>query len=256
MPRGQHGAERARRRRRDERGHPPAWWPAPACWRTTATPTTSTCFPWSRAAPPAPTARPSCSPPTAATPTTRAARSSCRTQTPAQDNHRHLPLPHRGARRRDRDGDDPSPHHRREQRAGREPGQLCHRRRSSRSAATSSATTRTSTARRSAQRWSTSSTVHFSLRVQHGRLVYLCVQRELLRVRQLYLQGNDGRIDGNKSTVSLTVNPVNDAPVANADSFATDEDIAPSGDVLGNDRTSTGDAQRKWCRPRASAPSR
>ena len=48
-------------------------------------------------------------------------------------------------------------------------------------------------------------------------------------------KASDGSLDSNVSTVSLTVNPVNDAPVANADSFATDEDIALSGNVLGND---------------------
>src|SRR5258705_3620734 len=49
---------------------------------------------------------------------------------------------------------------------------------------------------------------------------------------------NDGTTDGNTATVSLTVNPVNDAPVAGNDSYTTNEDttltIAAPG-VLGND---------------------
>jgi VCBS repeat-containing protein len=39
-------------------------------------------------------------------------------------------------------------------------------------------------------------------------------------------KANDGIADSNVATVSLTVNPVNDAPVANAQSVPTDEDIA------------------------------
>ena len=37
------------------------------------------------------------------------------------------------------------------------------------------------------------------------------------------------------ATVQVTITGVNDAPVANPDSFATDEDVALSGNVLGND---------------------
>ena len=49
---------------------------------------------------------------------------------------------------------------------------------------------------------------------------------------------NDGSSDGNVVTVSLTVNPVNDAPVAVADTYTVTEDaaftVAPAG-VLAND---------------------
>ncbi|MGH9921324.1 MAG: tandem-95 repeat protein, partial [Nitrososphaerales archaeon] len=49
---------------------------------------------------------------------------------------------------------------------------------------------------------------------------------------------NDGTLDSNNATVSITVNAINDAPVANNDSYSVDEDnilaIAASG-VLGND---------------------
>ena len=55
---------------------------------------------------------------------------------------------------------------------------------------------------------------------------------------------NDGTTDGAPVTVSLTVNPVNDVPVAVADSFITNEDtalvIAAPG-VLGNDGDVDGD---------------
>jgi large repetitive protein len=55
---------------------------------------------------------------------------------------------------------------------------------------------------------------------------------------------NDGQADSNVATVSLTVNPVNDAPVAVDDSYITDEDttltVAAAG-VLGNDTDADGD---------------
>src|SRR5207245_11499978 len=37
-------------------------------------------------------------------------------------------------------------------------------------------------------------------------------------------KANDGLLDSNMATVALTINPVNDAPLAVNDSFATDED--------------------------------
>jgi hypothetical protein len=57
-------------------------------------------------------------------------------------------------------------------------------------------------------------------------------------------KANDGSVDSNTATVSLTVNAVNDAPVANDDSDSTDEDVpltvvAPG--VLGNDTDTESD---------------
>jgi len=46
---------------------------------------------------------------------------------------------------------------------------------------------------------------------------------------------NDGTIDSEPATVTITVNPINDAPVANDDSAATDEDTAVVVNVLTND---------------------
>ncbi|MGE3160640.1 MAG: Ig-like domain-containing protein, partial [Burkholderiales bacterium] len=46
---------------------------------------------------------------------------------------------------------------------------------------------------------------------------------------------NDGVVDSPAATVSITVDPVNDAPVAQDDSFAVDEDGTLEGLVLGND---------------------
>jgi VCBS repeat-containing protein len=46
---------------------------------------------------------------------------------------------------------------------------------------------------------------------------------------------NDGTANGNIATVTLTVNPVNDAPVAQDDAFVTDEDAPLAGSVLLND---------------------
>ena len=58
-------------------------------------------------------------------------------------------------------------------------------------------------------------------------------------------KANDGTADSNVVTVSLTVTPVNDAPVAVADSYTTNEDTAltvPVTGVLGNDTDLDGDA--------------
>ena len=46
---------------------------------------------------------------------------------------------------------------------------------------------------------------------------------------------NDGLLDSNVATVSVTVEPVNYAPVANDDSVSTDEDTAVTIAVLAND---------------------
>jgi VCBS repeat-containing protein len=56
---------------------------------------------------------------------------------------------------------------------------------------------------------------------------------------------NDGTADSNPATVSLTINPVNDAPVAAGDSYSTNEDTAlsvPGPGVLANDTDVDGDA--------------
>ena len=57
-------------------------------------------------------------------------------------------------------------------------------------------------------------------------------------------KANDGQADSNVATVSLTVTPVNDAPVAVNDSYSTNEDttltVAAAG-VLGNDTDAEGD---------------
>ncbi len=56
---------------------------------------------------------------------------------------------------------------------------------------------------------------------------------------------NDGTVDSNVATVTITVGAVNDPPVANDDSYTTDEDtpltVAAPG-VLGNDTDADGDA--------------
>ena len=58
-------------------------------------------------------------------------------------------------------------------------------------------------------------------------------------------KANDGSADSNVATVSITVNPVNDAPVAVADSYNTNEDTpltVPASGVLGNDGDVDGDS--------------
>ncbi len=58
-------------------------------------------------------------------------------------------------------------------------------------------------------------------------------------------RASDGGAESNVATVSITVNAVNDAPVAVNDSYATDEDaelIVPANGVLGNDTDADGAA--------------
>jgi PKD repeat protein len=52
---------------------------------------------------------------------------------------------------------------------------------------------------------------------------------------------NDGQADSNIATVTITVNPVNDAPAANDDSAITDEDTPVTIDALANDTDADGD---------------
>jgi VCBS repeat-containing protein len=58
-------------------------------------------------------------------------------------------------------------------------------------------------------------------------------------------KANDGTVDSNTATVSITVNSVNDAPVAVADSYSTSEDtalnVAAGSGVLANDTDADGD---------------
>gem|GEM_PF-6990008 len=56
---------------------------------------------------------------------------------------------------------------------------------------------------------------------------------------------NDGSADSNRVTVTITINEVNNPPVAVADSYATDEDIPltiPANGVLDNDSDADGDS--------------
>ncbi len=46
---------------------------------------------------------------------------------------------------------------------------------------------------------------------------------------------NDGTIDSDTATISITINPINDAPIANDDSVVTNEDTTADFDVLTND---------------------
>jgi VCBS repeat-containing protein len=54
-------------------------------------------------------------------------------------------------------------------------------------------------------------------------------------------KANDGEADSQVATITITVNPVNDTPLANDDSFNTDEDTSLSGSVAGNDSDIDGD---------------
>ena len=52
---------------------------------------------------------------------------------------------------------------------------------------------------------------------------------------------NDGAVDGNVTTVTIRVNPVNDTPVATDDNASTQEDTSVAIDVLANDSDPDGD---------------
>ena len=55
-------------------------------------------------------------------------------------------------------------------------------------------------------------------------------------------KANDGRVDSNVATVTVTVSPTNDAPDALDDSCSTDEDTGCIGNVLVNDSDPDGDS--------------
>ena len=50
-----------------------------------------------------------------------------------------------------------------------------------------------------------------------------------------YTVKDNGNLVSNEATVSITVNPINDAPVASDDTPTTDEDVPVAIDVLAND---------------------
>ena len=59
--------------------------------------------------------------------------------------------------------------------------------------------------------------------------------RQLQRSVQFSYKANDGTLDSAPATVTITVNPVNDAPVATDDAATTAEDTAIAIAVLAND---------------------
>lgn len=52
-------------------------------------------------------------------------------------------------------------------------------------------------------------------------------------------KANDGSVDSNTGTVTLTITPVNDSPVANAGTLTTAEDTAATGTLVANDADNT-----------------
>ena len=72
-------------------------------------------------------------------------------------------------------------------------------------------------------------------RGQHRRHLHLHAETELQRHRQLYLHANDGAGGSDTATITLTVNPVNDAPVAQFGDGAVDEDTTLIGALVATD---------------------
>ena len=58
----------------------------------------------------------------------------------------------------------------------------------------------------------------------------------------------DGTVTSSIATVTITVSPVNDAPVANGDTFTTNEDTPLAGNVLTNDTDIDADAVDRFTR--------
>ena len=74
---------------------------------------------------------------------------------------------------------------------------------------------------------------------RHERVVHVHPGRQLQRDRLVHLPGGDGSTTSNLATVTLTVNPVNDVPVADDDAYTTSEDVpitasAGTGVLLGD----------------------
>ena len=65
---------------------------------------------------------------------------------------------------------------------------------------------------------------HGTLTLNSQRQLHLHAGRELQRPRLFSYKANDGQADSNVATVALTVTAVNDAPVAVANSYSTNED--------------------------------
>ena len=86
---------------------------------------------------------------------------------------------------------------------------------------------------------------HGTLSARPRRLVHLHAGRELQRADSFTYKANDGTADSNVATVTITVNPVNDAPVATDDASRPTRTrtltVAAPG-VLANDTDTDGDA--------------
>ena len=76
---------------------------------------------------------------------------------------------------------------------------------------------------------------HGTLTLRTQRRLHLHAHGQLQRRRQLHLPGQRWDRDSNVGTVSLTIAPVNDAPVAVADSANGNQGTTITGNVLTND---------------------
>jgi hypothetical protein len=77
----------------------------------------------------------------------------------------------------------------------------------------------------------------------HGRPMVMAVttRRTQFRADSFSYKANDGSLDSNIAVVQLTVNPVNDAPVAQDGSASGDEDTPISGQVVATDVDNSAD---------------
>ncbi|TLM70150.1 MAG: tandem-95 repeat protein, partial [Actinobacteria bacterium] len=76
--------------------------------------------------------------------------------------------------------------------------------------------------------------------LSNGRYIYVPAP-DFCGTDSFRYRAYDGGLYSAAATVTITVTPVNDAPVASADATACDEDVPASGDVLANDTDADGD---------------
>ena len=92
--------------------------------------------------------------------------------------------------------------------------------------------------------------IAWNRRGQQRRHLHLHAEPQLQRHRQLHLHGERRHDGSNTATVTLTVNPVNDAPVAQNGSASGNEDTQIGGTLVATDVDGLTLTYRAWRRRR------